>query len=140
MAICVAHVSTLDFEIFPQAATYEVLLVRLACLFDPDSNTMLFACGKLYKRLPSNMANSAGFLLDSMFDFAERFNKLNLNDDELGIFSAVVLLSPGKIQDLKEIPIADVMRAVVYLMGHLVSWQQEGQTYILAAAWEGVRY
>ncbi|KAL5006017.1 hypothetical protein ScPMuIL_017175 [Solemya velum] len=79
-----------------KAATYEVLLVRLACLFDPDSNTMLFACGKLYKRLPSNMSNSAGFLLDSMFDFAERFNKLNLNDDELGIFSAVVLLSPDR--------------------------------------------
>ena len=30
-----------------------------------------------------------------MFDFAERFNKLALTDDEIALFSAVVLLSPG---------------------------------------------
>lgn len=42
------------------------------------------------------MTSNAGFLLDSMFDFAERFNRLNLSDDELAIFSAIVLLSPGK--------------------------------------------
>ena len=41
------------------------------------------------------LTTSVGFLLDSMFDFAERFNKLGLNDDEIALFSAVVLLSPG---------------------------------------------
>lgn len=30
-----------------------------------------------------------------MFDFADRFNKLNLTDEEVAIFSAIVLLSPG---------------------------------------------
>lgn len=30
-----------------------------------------------------------------MFDFADRFNKLNLTDEEIAIFSAIVLLSPG---------------------------------------------
>lgn len=43
----------------------------------------------------SQMTTGAGFLLDSMFDFAERFNKLCLTDEELALFSAVVLMSPG---------------------------------------------
>lgn len=30
-----------------------------------------------------------------MFDFADRFIKLNLTDEEIAIFSAIVLLSPG---------------------------------------------
>ena len=42
------------------------------------------------------LSTSVGFLLDSMFDFAERFNKLCLSDDEIALFSAVVLLSPGR--------------------------------------------
>ena len=41
-------------------------------------------------------STGAGFLLDSMFDFAERFNKLCLRDEELALFSAVVLMSPGR--------------------------------------------
>lgn len=32
-----------------------------------------------------------------MFDFADRFNKLNLTDEEIAIFSAIVLLSPGTV-------------------------------------------
>ncbi|XP_048774693.1 uncharacterized protein LOC125679482 isoform X2 [Ostrea edulis] len=79
-----------------KAATFEVLLVRMACLFDPDSNTMMFTCGKMFKREISQVSSSAGFLLDSMFDFADRFNKLNLTDEEIAIFSAIVLLSPDR--------------------------------------------
>ncbi|OWF42026.1 uncharacterized protein LOC110461666 [Mizuhopecten yessoensis] len=88
-----------------KASTFEVLLVRLAALFDPDTNTMLFTCGKLFKRQPSTVTTSAGFLLDSMFDFAERFNKLNLTDDEIALFSAVVLLSPDRpgLRNLEQI-------------------------------------
>ncbi|XP_071103574.1 uncharacterized protein [Haliotis cracherodii] len=79
-----------------KAGTFEVLLVRLACLFDPDTNTMMFTGGRLFKRHLASMTSNAGFLLDSMFDFAERFNRLNLSDDELAIFSAIVLLSPDR--------------------------------------------
>ena len=42
------------------------------------------------------MTTGAGFLLDSMFDFAERFNKLYLRDEELAMFAAVVLMSPDR--------------------------------------------
>ena len=33
-----------------QAATFEVLLVRMACLFDTNSSTMMFTNGKLFRR------------------------------------------------------------------------------------------
>ncbi|KAL8587714.1 hypothetical protein ACOMHN_020932 [Nucella lapillus] len=79
-----------------KAGTFEILLVRLACLFDPESNTMMFTGGKLFRRHPATMTTGAGFLLDSMFDFSERFNKLCLRDEELALFSAIVLLSPDR--------------------------------------------
>ncbi|GAB1606913.1 uncharacterized protein LOC115222994 [Argonauta hians] len=96
-----------------KAGTFEVLLVRLASLFESETNTILFTSGKLYKRNKSqiNGCGTRGFLLDSMFDFANHFNKLNLSENELALFSAVVLFShdrPGlrneeqikKIQDI----------------------------------------
>ncbi|KAK6166770.1 hypothetical protein SNE40_023392 [Patella caerulea] len=84
-----------------KAGTFEVLLVRLACLFDPDTNTLMFTSGRLFRRQTSatgsnNISCGAGFLLDSMFDFAERFNKLHLTEEELALFSAIVLLSPDR--------------------------------------------
>ncbi|KAI8776090.1 mucin-12 isoform X2 [Biomphalaria glabrata] len=79
-----------------KAGTFEVLLVRLACLFDPVSNTMMFTGGKLFRRQTSTVTTNVGFLLDSMFDFAERFNRMCLNDDEIAVFSAVVLMSPDR--------------------------------------------
>ena len=39
-----------------QAATFEVLLVRNACLFDVENGTMMFTCGKLFQRPPSDVS------------------------------------------------------------------------------------
>jgi len=36
-----------------------------------------------------------GFLLNSMFDFAERFNELQLTDEEIALFSALIIISAG---------------------------------------------
>jgi len=36
-----------------------------------------------------------GFLLNSMFDFAERFNELQLTDEEVALFSALIIISAG---------------------------------------------
>ena len=38
-----------------QAATFEVLLVRNACLFDVENGTMMFTCGKLFQRPSSDV-------------------------------------------------------------------------------------
>ena len=41
------------------------------------------------------VTNSAGFLLDSMFDFADRMNGLQLTDEEVALFSAIVIIASG---------------------------------------------
>ena len=41
------------------------------------------------------VTNSAGFLLDSMFDFADRMNALQLTDEEVALFSAIVIIASG---------------------------------------------
>ena len=73
------------------------MLLQLACLFDNKNNTMLFANGKLYKRCPiPPSANTAGFLIDSMFDFAEQLNKFHLNDHEMALFCAATIVTTGE--------------------------------------------
>lgn len=74
---------------------FEVLLVRLAAMFDTASNTMLCLNGQLLRRDALHNSSNARFLMDSMFEFAERLNGLELNDAELGLFCAVVVIAAG---------------------------------------------
>jgi nuclear receptor subfamily 1 group D protein 3 len=80
----------------PQAGVFEVLLVRLACMFDSTTNSMICLNGLVLRRESLHSASNARFLMDSMFDFAERMNSLRLTDHEIGLFSAVVVIAPGK--------------------------------------------
>ena len=74
---------------------FEVLLVRLATMFDSQSNTMLCLNGQLLRRDALHNSSNARFLMDSMFEFAERLNSLALNDAELGVFCAIVIVAAG---------------------------------------------
>ncbi len=73
-----------------------MLLVRLACMFDSHSNSMICLNGLVLRREALHSASNARFLLDSMFDFAERLNALRLTDQEIGLFCAVVVIAAGK--------------------------------------------
>nr|CAG4647757.1 EOG090X036X [Moina brachiata] len=75
---------------------FEVLLVRLAAMFDSHSNTMLCLNGQLLRRDALHNSSNARFLMDSMFEFAERLNSLGLNDAELGLFCAVVVVAADR--------------------------------------------
>nr|ADB79814.1 E75 nuclear receptor [Daphnia pulex] len=75
---------------------FEVLLVRLAAMFDSQSNTMLCLNGQLLRRDVLHNSSNARFLMDSMFEFAERLNSLALNDSELGLFCAVVVIAADR--------------------------------------------
>ncbi|XP_059351997.1 nuclear hormone receptor E75-like isoform X2 [Daphnia carinata] len=75
---------------------FEVLLVRLAAMFDSQSNTMLCLNGQLLRRDALHNSSNARFLMDSMFEFAERLNSLALNDAELGLFCAVVVIAADR--------------------------------------------
>ncbi|XP_021943667.1 ecdysone-inducible protein E75 isoform X4 [Folsomia candida] len=77
-----------------KAGVFEILLVRLACMF--QGNTMLCINGELLERETVSAHQNARFLLDSMFKFAEQFNKLGLSDEQIGIFCAMVVLAPDR--------------------------------------------
>ncbi|XP_074600689.1 ecdysone-induced protein 75B isoform X3 [Brevipalpus obovatus] len=79
-----------------KAGVFEVLLVRLACMFDKQTNSMICLNGMVLKRDSLHSQSSARFLLDSMFGFAEMLNALNLTDHEVALFSAVVVISPDR--------------------------------------------
>lgn len=79
-----------------KAGVFEVLLVRLACMFDSPSASMVCLNGLVLRRDALHSASNARFLLDSMFDFAERLNSLRLSDHEIGLFCAVVVIAPDR--------------------------------------------
>ncbi|XP_064466150.1 nuclear hormone receptor E75-like isoform X2 [Ornithodoros turicata] len=79
-----------------KAGVFEVLLVRLACMFDSRSSSMVCLNGQVLLRESLHSASNARFLLDSMFDFAERLNSLGLTDAELGLFCAIVVIAADR--------------------------------------------
>lgn len=79
-----------------KAGVFEVLLVRLACLFDAQTNSMICLDGQVLKREAIHNSSNARFLMDSMFDFAERLNSLRLSDAEVGLFCSVVVIAPDR--------------------------------------------
>lgn len=79
-----------------KAGVFEVLLVRLACMFDAQTNSMICLNGQVLKRESIHNSSNARFLMDSMFDFAERVNSLGLSDPELGLFCSVVVIAADR--------------------------------------------
>ncbi|XP_073972258.1 ecdysone-induced protein 75B isoform X3 [Rhodnius prolixus] len=79
-----------------KAGVFEVLLVRLACMFDTQNNSMICLNGQVLKRESIHSGSNARFLMDSMFDFAERLNNLRLTDPEIGLFSSIVVIAPDR--------------------------------------------
>ncbi|XP_061441627.1 nuclear receptor subfamily 1 group D member 2 isoform X2 [Rhineura floridana] len=75
-----------------KAGTFEVLMVRFASLFDAKDRTVTFLSGKKFS-LDDLRSMGAGDLLNSMFEFSEKLNALNLSDEEMSLFTAVVLVS-----------------------------------------------
>nr|ATY36241.1 ecdysone-inducible protein E75 [Laodelphax striatellus] len=79
-----------------KAGVFEVLLVRLACMFDSQNNSMICLNGQILKRESIHNSSNARFLMDSMFDFAERLNALRLSDAEIGLFCSIVVIAADR--------------------------------------------
>nr|BAP76395.1 ecdysone inducible protein E75 [Thermobia domestica] len=79
-----------------KAGVFEVLLVRLACMFDSQTNSMICLNGQVLKREAIHNNSNARFLMDSMFDFAERLNALRLSDAEIGLFCSIVVIAADR--------------------------------------------
>ncbi|CAG00250.1 unnamed protein product [Tetraodon nigroviridis] len=78
-----------------KAGTFEVLVVRFASLFDVQNRTVTFLGGRKYS-MDALRAMGAGDLLNSMFDFSEKLMSLGLSEEEMSLFTAVVLVSAGE--------------------------------------------
>lgn len=78
-----------------KAGTFEVLMVRFASLFDAKERTVTFLSGKKYS-VDDLHSMGAGDLLNSMFEFSEKLNGLQLSDEEMSLFTAVVLVSADR--------------------------------------------
>ncbi|XP_031350075.1 ecdysone-inducible protein E75 isoform X5 [Photinus pyralis] len=79
-----------------KAGVFEVLLVRLACMFDSQTSSMICLNGQVLKRESIHNSSNARFLMDSMFDFADRMNSLRLSDAEIGLFCSVVVIAADR--------------------------------------------
>ncbi|XP_006005300.1 nuclear receptor subfamily 1 group D member 2b isoform X1 [Latimeria chalumnae] len=78
-----------------KAGTFEVLMVRFASLFDAKERTVTFLSGKKYS-VDALRLMGAGDLLNSMFEFSEKLNALQLSEEEMSLFTAVVLVSADR--------------------------------------------
>ena len=72
----------------------QVLVVRFVSLFDVKDRTVTFLGGKKYS-VDTLRAMGASDLLNSMFDFSEKLINLGLSEEEMSLFTAVVLVSAG---------------------------------------------
>ncbi|XP_035168935.1 LOW QUALITY PROTEIN: nuclear receptor subfamily 1 group D member 1, partial [Oxyura jamaicensis] len=78
-----------------KAGTFEVLMVRFASLFNVKEQTVTFMSRTKYS-LEELWGMGMGDLLSSMFEFSEKLSALDLSDEELGLFTAVVLVSADR--------------------------------------------
>ncbi|KAG9343763.1 hypothetical protein JZ751_013144 [Albula glossodonta] len=78
-----------------KAGTFEVLMVRFASLFNVKEKTVTFISGATYS-LDVLHSMGMGDLLGTMFDFSEKLSVLDLSPEELGLFTAVVLVSADR--------------------------------------------
>ncbi|KAJ1101921.1 hypothetical protein NDU88_006984 [Pleurodeles waltl] len=78
-----------------KAGTLEVLMVRFASLFDAKEHAVTFLSGKKYS-VDELQCMGAGELLKSMFDFSEKLRALHLSEEEMSLFTAVVLVSADR--------------------------------------------
>lgn len=74
-------------------------MVRFASLFNVKDQTVMFLSRTTYS-LQELGAMGMGDLLNAMFDFSEKLNSLALTEEELGLFTAVVLVSAGRSSSL----------------------------------------
>lgn len=79
-----------------KSGLFDALFVRLICMFDAPLNSIICLNGQLMRRDSIQNGANARFLVDSTFKFAERMNSMDLTDAEIGLFCAIVLITPDR--------------------------------------------
>lgn len=78
-----------------KSCVFEVLLVRLAGLF--ENQGLICLNGDIIRKdtIDQMPQGNAKFLMDSVFELAQRLNHFRLSDAEIGLFCAVVIITSG---------------------------------------------
>ncbi|KAL1494749.1 hypothetical protein ABEB36_010295 [Hypothenemus hampei] len=114
-----------------KAGVFEVLLVRLACMFDSQTASMICLNGQVLKRDSIHNSSNARFLMDSMFDFADRMNSLRLSDAEIGLFCSVVVIAADR-PGLRNIELIEKMHnKLKHCLQAVVTQNHPGHHHIL---------
>lgn len=79
-----------------KAGLFDALFVRLICMFDSSINSIICLNGQVMRRDAIQNGANARFLVDSTFNFSERMNSMQLTDAEIGLFCAIVLITPDR--------------------------------------------
>ena len=79
-----------------KAGLFDALFVRLICMFDSSINSIICLNGQVMRREAIQNGANARFLVDSTFNFSERMNSMQLTDAEIGLFCAIVLITPDR--------------------------------------------
>uniref|UniRef100_A0A914UU07 Ecdysone-induced protein 78C n=1 Tax=Plectus sambesii TaxID=2011161 RepID=A0A914UU07_9BILA len=98
-----------DQLILIKAGFFEVWLIRVARMFNPQSCSLTFCDGSVVSRDQLEVIYNSE-LVSAMAVFTTSFNNLHLNDGEIGLFSAIILLSsdrpkvkqPDRVESLQE--------------------------------------
>ncbi|KAJ7992229.1 hypothetical protein DPEC_G00276350 [Dallia pectoralis] len=103
-----------------KAGTFEVLMVRFASLFNVKEQTVTFISGATYS-LEALRDMGMGGLLGTMFEFSGKLSALELTAEELGLFTAVVLVSADRsgIENVESVELLQesLIRALRTLVG-----------------------
>lgn len=91
-----------------KAGLFDALFVRLICMFDTQMNSIICLNGQIMPRDAIQNGANARFLVDSTFNFAERINSMHLNDTEIALFCAIVLITPDR-PGLRNVELVETM-------------------------------
>ncbi|XP_053195031.1 nuclear receptor subfamily 1 group D member 1-like [Scomber japonicus] len=91
-----------------KAGTFEVLMVRFSSLFDVKEQTVTFLSGATYS-LEELRSMGMSCILAAMFHFSHKLAALQLSPEELGLFTAVVLVSADR-SGIESVPLVEQLQ------------------------------
>lgn len=105
-----------DFQSIPQEdqlvlikkGFYEVWLTRMSRLIQSCEEQFLFSDGSLVPRSELEVVYSPE-LIDAIYEYAQNFNQLNLDDTEIGLVSSLILTNPEH-RDLTSVATLQTLR------------------------------
>ncbi|KAM8890401.1 nuclear receptor ROR-alpha A-like isoform 1-T1 [Synchiropus picturatus] len=113
-----------DQIVLLKAGSLEVVFVRMSRMFDTQKNSVYFdgkfASTEVFKSL------GCDDLITSVFDFARSLSLLQLNEEELALFSAFVLFSADRSWLQEALQVEKLQQKTLLALEHVLQKNQRG--------------